>query len=325
MLTLPMPASGKISLPGVYDIPIEIYHSQCCVGPSISSSGLRRIIESPAKFWMYSDLNPNRVIEPETSALIVGRAAHHLFLGEPGFFDHFVIQPETYYDKTSGEDKKWTYAAKVCKAWREEVQAGGVSILTAADFEMIKGMAGVLPWQVGMPNCGLKNTKLVVEAGLLTGEVEKSMVWKQGNVWIKSRPDTIPQDKNDIADLKTSAGVDDRTVSTSLFERGYFMQAALAGMGMQTTLNRQMEGFHLVYVDKSAPYEVSVRTLVEEDLILGERLIQMALATFERCLETGIWPGKTADEQDGQKLSLPQWGRDRLNRRLERFDQEFAL
>jgi len=37
---------GKISQQGIYaKIPMSVYHSDCCVGPSISSSGLREIAQ----------------------------------------------------------------------------------------------------------------------------------------------------------------------------------------------------------------------------------------------------------------------------------------
>jgi hypothetical protein len=52
-----------ISEPGIYrDVPMSVYHSQeICDGPSISSSGLRRIWnESAAHFFSDWDGNPER-------------------------------------------------------------------------------------------------------------------------------------------------------------------------------------------------------------------------------------------------------------------------
>ena len=85
----------QISTPGLYaDIPIAVYHSDCCIGPSISSSGLRTIFYySPQHYWAQSYLNPQRKEEDPTKALIFGRAAHHLLLGEKEFHKHFAIRP----------------------------------------------------------------------------------------------------------------------------------------------------------------------------------------------------------------------------------------
>jgi hypothetical protein len=314
----PMPESGKIAQNGAYDVPIELYHSQLCTGPSISSSGLRRLINSPAKYWMTSDLNPNRVEEKENEALILGRAAHHLLLGEKDFKSKFIVQPETLY----GE--KWNGNRLDCKAWKKEHQEQGLTILTAGQIETIKGLAGIQPWQKNMPNCGLRNCDLVMKSGALNGAIETSLIWKEGKTWLKSRPDAIPGASNDFTDLKTASSIDEHTLSSGLAELEYFVQGALVGLGMSRVAGRTMEGFHLVYVDKTPPHAVTVRTLVDEDLVRGERAIFLGLKVFERCLETGLWPGPTADETDARKLHVPTWARERFDRNLDRLEKEYA-
>lgn len=318
MKTLPMPEDGKISQNGVYDIPIETYHSQCCTGPSISSSGLRKLLRSPAQFWMYSDLNPKRVEEKDNEALILGRAAHHLLLGEKDFKKVFIVRPEELY----GE--KWNGNRKDCKNWMQDQRDHGLVVLTPGQIETIKGLAGVQPWQKNMPNCGLANTPLVMKNGALAGAIETSMVWKEGKTWLKSRPDAIPGDSNDFTDLKTANSVEEHNLSNGLAELEYFVQGALVGLGMSRVTGRNMEGFHLVYVDKEPPHPVTVRTLVDEDLIRGERAIFVGLRVFERCLETGQWPGPTADEADARPLHVPTWARERFDRKLDRLEKEFT-
>ena len=56
---LPLPPSGKVSVPGVYALSMAEYHGDLCVGPSISSSGLRTIwSRSPAHYFHASPYNP---------------------------------------------------------------------------------------------------------------------------------------------------------------------------------------------------------------------------------------------------------------------------
>jgi hypothetical protein len=53
MKIIPHVPGTLISEPGIYAMALEEYHSQCCVGPSVSSSGLRKIFDpnsSPAIF-----------------------------------------------------------------------------------------------------------------------------------------------------------------------------------------------------------------------------------------------------------------------------------
>lgn len=318
METLVLAEGAKITVAGIYDLPIDVYHSQCCDGPSISSSGIRRLLDSPALFWLHSELNPNRVEEKENEALILGRAAHHLLLGEKDFFKTFVVRPEELF----GE--KWNGNRKDCKAWLRDQKDAGKTVLTPAQIETIKGLAGVQPWQADMPNCGLKNTPIVM-AGALSGDIETSLFWKHGKIWLKARPDAIPASSDDFSDLKTTTGITDRELGNSVLDRGYFVQAALVGMASSAVLKRQMKSFNLVFVDKDPPHAVAVKEIAEADIVLGERLIFMALAIFERCIATGVWPGPTALGTDAQKLSIPEYGRARLEKSLERFEQEFAL
>lgn len=318
MKALKLKPGQKITEPGVYDISIDVYHSQCTDGASLSSTGIRRILQSPAHFWKYSELNPAHEEEEDKEAFILGRAAHHLLLGEREFLKHFVISE--YAEFRSNE----------AKAWKAAQIENGRTVLTAKQIEKIKGMAGLLPWQKGMTNCGLANTPIVAQGGALSGEIERSLFFKVGNVWLKSRPDAIPGDSNDFADLKTvssksASGVDDRTLSLAVHDRAYHVQGALVGMAASEVLQRQMEGFHLVFVDTGDVHAVATKTLDEADIIAGERAIRTAIGIFEKCMAAGVWPGPTASQADAQKLSIPQWGRDQFERHLDRLEQEFAL
>jgi hypothetical protein len=305
-----------VTKPGIYDVSIGWYHQQCCDGPSISSSGIRAILRSPAEFWKTSSLNPNRVEEDDKDAFILGRAAHHLLLGERQFGQHFVVSP--FKDFRTKEAKEWKAA---------EIEAGR-TVLTEAQIERIKGMAGLLPWQKGMPNCGLANTPIIAEGGALSGDIERSLIFKVGNVWVKARPDSIPN-SNDIVDLKTISprsadGISDRALSIAVFDHQYNVQGAVVGMGMKEVLDRQMESFNLAFVDTGNVHAVAIKAIDEADIVLGERATFTGIKIFERCLDSGIWPGPTARQADAQRLSIPTWGRESIERRLDTLEAEFA-
>jgi hypothetical protein len=98
----------KITEPGCYLMPIEAYHSDCAAGPSISSSGLRQIEqESPAHYWAQSYLNPDREQEEDSEAFILGRAAHHLLLGEGSFAQKFCVRPAEWSDWRTKAAQQW--------------------------------------------------------------------------------------------------------------------------------------------------------------------------------------------------------------------------
>lgn len=313
-----------VERPGIYDMSISWYHEQCCTGPSISSSGIRAILKSPAQFWRTSSLNPNRVEEDDKEAFILGRAAHHLLLGEKEFGKSFILRPEEAPD-----GRAWNGNNSSCKLWMEAQAKAGKTVLTPAQIEKIKGMAGLLPWQKGMTNCGLANTPLVATGGALSGEIERSLIFKIGDVWVKARPDAIPGSSNDFTDLKTispksAAGVDDRALSNAVGDNAYHVQGSVVGMAAHEVLGRQMEGFHLVFVDTGNVHAVSIKTIAEEDIVRGERAVYAAVKAFSRCLETGIWPGPTARQADAQKLTLPDWAQKNFDHNLDILEAEYA-
>lgn len=322
-------ADGElITEPGIYDVPIDLYHSQICDGPSLSSTGIRRLLQSPAHYWKHSELNPHRVDEDDKDAFILGRAAHHLLLGERDFGKHFVVQPETYLDSKTLTEKAWNNNAGVCREWRTAEAAAGRTVLTAAQVEKIRGMAGLLPWQKGMTNCGLANTPLVM-GGALSGEIERSLFWKVGNVWLKARPDAIPGDSNDFSDLKTIssksvAGLSDFDLIRSVRDHRYYVQGAMVGMGAAEVLKRKMTGFHLIFVDTGDVHAVSPITIDDADLIRGERAVFLAIQMFERCRASGIWPGPTARQADARKLPLFDNDRKAFDQHLDQLERELV-
>lgn len=117
--------AARIAGKGIYDIPMEQYHGDCCEGPSVSGSGLVTIEQrSLAHYHWASYHNPNRE-ELDTTALAFGRACHAWTLGEPEWNKYFILSP---YEE---------FRTKEAKAWRE---AQSRTIVKAEQFEAIKVM-----------------------------------------------------------------------------------------------------------------------------------------------------------------------------------------
>ncbi len=79
---------------GVYrDLPLEEYLAE----PHISSSDLRRALTSPASYWHYSTLNPDRPSrrDSETPAMAFGKHLHAAILEPLRFNDTYVELPDS--------------------------------------------------------------------------------------------------------------------------------------------------------------------------------------------------------------------------------------
>lgn len=270
-----------ISQPGIYDIPIDVYHSQaCCDGPSASSSTLRQIVqECPARVYAYSDLNPNKTERKESKAFNFGRAAHFLMLGEPEFDRWFVVAPHDNFVANPG--RIWH------EDWKENVAKGRErrTLIRLSDMDTVKAMVAA---QRRSPECA---------RAFIEGASERSLVWKdeETGIWLKSRPDWLPHEpaKRFLTEYKTTESANPRTLSNAVFKYGYEMQAALALEGVEKVLQVAPLGFAHVVQEKDPPYIAELRLFTPEQTDFGFRQNRKALRIFARCIETGVWPGWT--------------------------------
>lgn len=297
----------KIGRPGIYSgVPINSYHADLCVGPSISSGGLRKFEDpdlTPAHFYDTSYLNPEGVPEPDKESWILGRAAHTLFLGEGGFKDQFVFQPDTY-PADDGSMKPWHGAAKFCKRWKAEVQLKKQSILKPAMLTSIKGMASSLGAHPEVHN------------GILSGFIEHSIVWqdRETGVWLKSRPDSIPRDSAMIVDLKTTDSASRAACNRSISDYGYHIQLALAAEGLLEVADLRITDFFLVFVETKRPHLINVKPITAHMIHRGQQQLRRAVRKFADCLEKNEWPGYP---DDGIAASFTDFLEKRLDRENE--------
>lgn len=272
---------------GIYrGIPMEAYHGQLTVEPSISSSGLRTIeSQSPLHYWATSYLNPDRPDQTSSAAMDFGRAVHTLLLSEDGFRDQYVVRPEQYPD----------WRTKEAKGWRDAMLGLGKTILTDNQVTDINGMADRL-------------SKNQVAVDLLRGRIERSIVVKdKAGVYVKSRPDSIPAESI-IADLKTCASADQLSISRSITGFGYLQQMALAITSLEAVGPSKVDEAVLLFVETSYPYAFNIKPLDNGDIYTAMRLNRRAIDTFAECLKANDWP---TYPDSTFTWSAPKWWSDR--------------
>lgn len=301
-----------IAKAGLYSgVPSGVYHgANLCAGPSISSTGLRTIFaKSPAHYWCTSPYNPSRIEQEDNDAMALGRATHHLLLGEANFAKHYAIRP----DKIDGED--WHHARKSCKAWLKTMADEGRAVLTKTQAEAI----------IGMRN-GLREHPLIRDDGILNGLIEHTLVWQDAEtgVWLKSRPDVIPLASDDGVDLKTASDVSEPAIEHAIGAYGLNMQGALVRAAWREVFKRDLQGFSLVFVESKPPHCAEVVTLKPHDLETGERQNRAALALFVKCMNEGRWPGPGGTQTDAKFIEIKPWHRTQIENRLSAIEMELA-
>lgn len=306
----------KIDQPGVYSgVPMSRYHGpNLCVGPSISSSGMRSIFSNSAmEYWISSPYNPNRIDLDDNPAYVVGRATHHLGLGETGFPEQFAVRPD-----------KWdSWRSDAAKQWRALKQLDGVTVLDDATVQQVRGMLGLLDWQTGIEDCGLKNHGMY-RGGILTGLIEHSIVYRdeETGVFIKVRPDAIPLNDTVSSDLKTTVSVTDDAIAKTLGNFRYDIQAVLARMALREVCNIDLTNFALVFVMKKPPHAVRTIEIDAADMDAAELDARAALRTFARGMKTGIWAGPGGSQTDGKTIRIKKWDRERADNRRALLEME---
>lgn len=312
---------GKpISVPGIYvGVPMDFYHSaEACVGPSVSSSGLRTILkESPAHYWAESPYNTQRTEDEEDRkkknadkvAFILGRAAHHLLLGEGNFKKHFVQRPSRYADWKTLESK----------AWRAEMQEIGKTVLISSQLDQIRGM------MMALVKSPLINPPR--GSGLLTGHIEHSFFWKHQatGLWLKARPDAVPIDWQSFADLKTCRAIDLRSITKSIYDYRYDVQAALIRKLAREIGGVDIGEFYFVFVTTKPPYLVQTVTVDPRRMDEADRDIEVALRVFARSWVNKEWLGPNGTQLDLHTVTFTEWQEGEAKFRREFLEQELRL
>lgn len=287
-----------ITEPGIYDCSLDWYHSNCCAGPSISSSGLRKIIsKSPAHFWDESPYNPQRPVQEQKAHFALGSAVHTLLLGEHGFRDKYVVRPEQWSD----------WRTNAAKEWRDQMVAMGKTVLTGEDIEKIRGIAQSV------------QREPVIQQGLFSGYAEASFFWidAETGLWLKARPDSWNDGLNYVADLKTIASADRESCERSLADYGYNQQLGLISDGVKalTGVDVPNDGHILVFVETARPYAMNCKPVDADAIYKGRALNRKAIRIAADCFAKGEWPGYP---DNGDPMFLPPWLNRRLDEQIER-------
>lgn len=288
-----------IDKPGVYQIPIEQYHqTEICNSPSISSSGLKAITHCPAKFWQNSHLNPKRTCKKDTRAFSFGRAAHDLILDGARWPELYYVMPAGY----DGRKKEWFPA----RDEMNEAEKSGKTILKHDEYVDVKGMADAI-------------AKHPIHKAFGKGKAEQTIVWndEETGVWLRVRPDFLPDDTRFVPDFKTTNSAHPDDFQRDVASYGYHQQAALYLEGIAAIFGEN-EGrqFYFIAQEKEPPYIIQPFALDVESVEWGKRLNRKAIRTFAKCLETNIWPGYSPDFVT---VGLPRWQTERLEKTFTEF------
>lgn len=213
----------------------------------------------------------------DTATFQFGRAVHTAILEPDRFPLDFAV---------------WTGDRRAGKDWEAFKAANaGRTIVKADEYEVAIAMRNAV------------RSHPAAAPLLAQGWPEKSVVWTDPDTGIKckARLDWLC---GSVVDVKTAADIDPARFGATVARYGYHIQAAFYRAGVAYGLGLVDMPFHIIAVEKTAPYDVVVYQLDDAALYAGEEEVRGLLATLKSCRERNEWPGRSSSET---MLSLPGW------------------
>ncbi|MFI8962105.1 PD-(D/E)XK nuclease-like domain-containing protein [Streptomyces sp. NPDC053493] len=269
-----MTAAGGEVEPGLYDIPAEQYHRDPIPGGSLSSTGIRRLTDCPARFKYFLD-NP----EPYKPAYEFGTSAHTVVLGDG---PELVVVNAVRWD------------TKEVKAKVAAIRAAGNVPLKPEARKRIDDMAEVLSQH--------SEASELLTPG--SGIAEQSAFWPdEHGTWHRARFDWLREE--DIVDYKTARSVHPEAIQKAVYQHGYFQQDPhYRRVAIELGLIPPHGTFKFVMQEKEPPYLVQVVELDFPARAIGAEYNARAAHTYRLCQATGEWPAYSSTTLH---ISLPPW------------------
>jgi hypothetical protein len=252
------------------------YHAR----PEVSKSGLDLMRRSPLHFW-HRYLNPERVAEPPTDAMVLGSALHTAVLEPHLFDDEYAVAP--HCDRRTKEGKM---------IWADfEQEAAGKTLLKADDANRIKGMANAV-----------RSHKAASFLLTMPGKAEQSYFWTDPETGekCKCRPDWHSNDGRIVVDVKTTEDASPgKFLRSSVLGWRYHVQAAFYMQGLPSA-----EVFLFVVVEKKPPFAAAVYSLPVKLVERGLEEARQDLRRIAECRAASHWPSYS---EEIEELPLPRW------------------
>lgn len=260
---------------GVYELSMDEYQADPCVKPSLSSGIAHRLVtQSPLHAWFaHPKLNPNYKSE-EATQFDLGACAHALLLeGEESIA---VIDADDWRTKTAKDER--------AKARFE----GKIPVL-AHKMDACRSMAAVARKAL------LECPELSID--LSTGDAERVLVWREGDVWCRARPDWMSSDRAVLLDYKSTSGSAEPNawIRSQMTPMGYDMQYIHYRRGNEMTGGPRGAQFVFLVQENYEPYACSFVGVSPAKHELADRKRDFAVALWQSCMKTKKWSGYPND------------------------------
>ena len=262
-------------LTGIHaDISEADYHADPVPEGSLSSSGARLLLKSPAHF--------RHAPKEFKNSYDFGSVVHTLVLGTG--CEIVEIEADNWRKKADTEA-------------RDEARARNAAPILSKDLVDARAMAAAV-----------HDHPAAAQLLAMPGTSEASIIW-HNKVWRRARVDWLPDceagSRPVLVDYKTTVDASPEAFAKSAIRYGYHHQGPWYVDGYRAVTGCDLEpAFLIVAQEKEAPYLVSVHQIMPDAMEAGRRGNEKAVARYMKATETGVWPGYP---DEIQPLDLPMW------------------
>lgn len=272
------------------ELPTGIYHGVSAEdyhkSTALSNSRLNALRRSPAHLKHSLEFT-----RPDTEALLIGRALHMLCLEPDSFDQNFYGMPRIDLRTKEG---------KLSKEALERAHPGktGIKYEAFKDFPAIARNV---------------RTDSVAKHFLSDLKPEVSIFFERDGVKCKARLDAWNEKLGCIVDIKTTENASRRVFEKSIFNYGYYRQAAWYLQAARTQ-GLDAKHFVIIAVEKKAPFLTAVYRLKDDVIELAQKEINELMKLYIDCEKADHWPGYSEGVED---IGIPVWGVTETNDYIE--------
>jgi len=283
----------KVTKPGLYRMPLPLYHSDCAWKESVSSGDAFKLAENGEEYWEDSYYNPKNQddksrVKLHKDAFRFGTAAHTKILEPQKWIEDYIPRPSKWKTWRSEDAKHWRWVQEYQKGLTTIAMSDVVHIDAMAERILKHSLASTL-FEVGEPEISL-----FMETAL--------------GVVLKARPDMLPiyEDKktnkvriadNIFSDYKTCYDNSPEACTKAIENNGYDVKLANCAFVACRLFNWNFGDldFVLVFQKTLPPYGITVMELGNDHM---HKLAALALHGANqfakgRQVMGGEWDGYT--------------------------------
>lgn len=288
VISLPQMIVGPYENHWKEDLDPALYHAD---RGALSSTGLRKLIKSPAKFKSYWQ---GELSDEVTDAMHFGTLAHTAILEPKRFMEGYQLIPEFWGYTAKGERT----TSRNCKEVKDKeamfyaTLPKGTIAVEQEEYNNLTGMMGAI----------LDHKDACV--ALTNGKPELSgwYVDKETGLLCRIRPDFLHFNGRTLVDVKTTKDCEAFSFARDIYSHGYHIQLAMYAAGCEAITGVKVKFPTIIAIEKQPPFEVAVYVLDDAAMDLGEAMYRRGLRRLKEALTTGVWPKY---QSQAQNISLP--------------------